>query len=282
MDVVVAHGDAHRVRADGHAFDQRMRVVADDVAVLERARLAFVGIADEVFLARELARHEAPLQAGRETGAAAAAQAGGLQVGDDLLGRDLLFQDAAQRRIAAALDVVGQVPVVAVQVLQDQRVDVTVVQAGHLFSSSSRASIFSSRHERAHAVVIHQHDRRVAAGAHALAFQQGELAVCGGVAAVDAQGILDALAGALAARQGARQVGADGDLVLADRLQVVHVVEGGDFLHGDGGHADVVGHFLHRFRRQPALFDLRVGQRGHHGRLALVGRVLGQLAVDFL
>jgi hypothetical protein len=82
-----------------------MRVVADDVAVLEGTRLAFVGIADEVFLARELARHEAPLQAGRETGAAAAAQARGLQVGDDLFRRDFFFR-MRRSAVAAALDVV--------------------------------------------------------------------------------------------------------------------------------------------------------------------------------
>jgi hypothetical protein len=67
-----------------------VRVVAQDVAVLEGARLALVGVADDVLLRRETARHEAPLQAGREAGAAAAAQRGLLQLGDDGLGGDLL------------------------------------------------------------------------------------------------------------------------------------------------------------------------------------------------
>jgi len=128
VDVVVTHGDAHGVSADGHAFDQGMRVVANNVAVLEGTRLAFVGIADEVFLARELARHEAPLQAGRETGAAAAAQGRCLQFGDDLFRGDLFFQDAAQRAVAATVHIILQMPVLAVQVFQDQRSDVAIVE----------------------------------------------------------------------------------------------------------------------------------------------------------
>ena len=83
-DVVVADGRAHRVAADRHALDQRVRVVAQDVAVVAGAGLALVGIADDVFLARRVARHEAPLHAGRKARAAAAAQAGGLHLLDDL------------------------------------------------------------------------------------------------------------------------------------------------------------------------------------------------------
>ena len=75
VDVVVGDLRAHRVRRDRHPFDDDVRVEHQDVAVLAGARLAFVGIADEVLRARELARHEAPLQAGREARAAAAAQA---------------------------------------------------------------------------------------------------------------------------------------------------------------------------------------------------------------
>src|SRR5690606_14114823 len=55
VDVVVADADAHRVSRDRHAFDDDVRVVAQDVAILERARLAFVGIADQALLARDLA-----------------------------------------------------------------------------------------------------------------------------------------------------------------------------------------------------------------------------------
>src|SRR6185436_5771374 len=72
--VVVADGGARRVTRDRHAFDQAVRVVAHDVAVFERARLALVRIAHEILGAGKLPRHEAPLESGRETGAAASAQ----------------------------------------------------------------------------------------------------------------------------------------------------------------------------------------------------------------
>src|SRR5450830_27072 len=128
VDIVIAHGDAHGISANRHAFDQRMGIVTNDVAVLESARFAFICIADEVFLARELARHEAPFQAGRETRAATAAQGRSLEVGDDLFRRDFLFQDTAQGRIATAVHIVLQMPVLAIQILQDQWIDMAVVE----------------------------------------------------------------------------------------------------------------------------------------------------------
>ena len=73
MNVVVAARAAHRVRRDRHAFEHRMRVVTQDVAILERAGLPLVGITDEIFLALILLRHEAPLEPSRKTSAAAAA-----------------------------------------------------------------------------------------------------------------------------------------------------------------------------------------------------------------
>ena len=71
-DVVVADGRAHGVAADRHALDHRVRVEAQDVAVVAGARLALVRVADDVLLAGGAARHEAPLHAGREARAAAA------------------------------------------------------------------------------------------------------------------------------------------------------------------------------------------------------------------
>ena len=104
-----------------------MRIETQDVAVFERARFAFVRIADEVLLARELTRHEAPLQAGREARTATAAQTRRLDVGDHLLGRNLFFQNAAQLGVTAARHIVFEMPVVAVQAGENQRFDVTIV-----------------------------------------------------------------------------------------------------------------------------------------------------------
>ena len=70
-----SHGRADGDAGNGHAFDQNERIAFHDHAVGERAAVAFVGIADDVFLFGLGLRHGAPFDAGQETGAAAAAQA---------------------------------------------------------------------------------------------------------------------------------------------------------------------------------------------------------------
>ena len=100
-DVVVADARPHGVAADCHALDDRVRVVAQDVAVVTGARLALVGIADDVLLARRITRHEAPLESRRKTGAAAAAQAGCLHRLDDGQARRPLAQDLLPGLVAA-------------------------------------------------------------------------------------------------------------------------------------------------------------------------------------
>ena len=74
-DVDVALGRADRDAGDRHAFDQHERIAFHDHAVGEGAAVAFVGIADDVFLRRLRLRDRAPLDAGRKAGAAASAQA---------------------------------------------------------------------------------------------------------------------------------------------------------------------------------------------------------------
>jgi hypothetical protein len=137
VDVVVAHLDAHRIGGDGHAFDDDVRVVGQDVAVLAGARFAFVAVAHQVLGTREGAWHEAPLQAGREPRAAAPAQRAELDLGDHLVGchafvagHAVLGQDLAQRRIAATRHVVLQMPVAAIEPGVDLRPDVPAVEAG--------------------------------------------------------------------------------------------------------------------------------------------------------
>ena len=46
IDVGLLHID--RETGDHHALDQLVRILVDDVAILERARLGFVGVADEI------------------------------------------------------------------------------------------------------------------------------------------------------------------------------------------------------------------------------------------
>ena len=89
-----------RERRDDDALDQLVRIALDEHAVLERRRLAFVAVDHEV--AREqVGGQERPLLAGREVGAAAAAQARDLHL---LLhvGRVALGEHRAQRLVRAA------------------------------------------------------------------------------------------------------------------------------------------------------------------------------------
>src|SRR5450756_1157770 len=111
-----------------------------NVAVLERARFALVGIAHKIFGTRVLLGHETPLEPGREAGAAAAAQSRFLDFGDHRLGRYFLVQNLFQRAIAAARLVVLEVPVRAVQAGHQDSVG-TVVE--HHFSSASSWSSLS-------------------------------------------------------------------------------------------------------------------------------------------
>ena len=83
-DVDVALGGADGDAGDGHAFDEAVRVAFHQHAVGEGAAVALVGVAADVFLVGLGVVHGLPLDAGREAGAAAAAQAGGRDLRDDV------------------------------------------------------------------------------------------------------------------------------------------------------------------------------------------------------
>ena len=101
-----------------------MRVLLHQQAVLERARLGLVGVAAEVLVHRPLG-DEGRLLAHREAGAAAAAQARVLELGQHRLGGHL-EQRLAQRPVAAeALVDVDGVEARLVDVASSRRVSVT-------------------------------------------------------------------------------------------------------------------------------------------------------------
>ena len=106
VDVALARAD--RVARDRHAFEQAVGVALDDAAVHEGAGVALVRVADHVLGLPGRAAGELPLQAGRETGPAAAAQAGGLHLGQHL-GRGHPLEHLAEGRVAVAGDVLADV-----------------------------------------------------------------------------------------------------------------------------------------------------------------------------
>ena len=96
-------------RADGdagnrHPFDEDEGVALHQHAVGERARVAFVRVAGDVFLAGRLVHHRLPLDAGRKRRAAAAAQAGVGHFLDDVGGAQR--QRARQSLVAVVREVV--------------------------------------------------------------------------------------------------------------------------------------------------------------------------------
>ena len=85
--VNVGSASAHRSAGDQTALDELVRIVTHDLAVLARARLALIGIYDQVLgpAVRRLV-HEAPLETAGKAGAAAATQARDLHLVDDPVG----------------------------------------------------------------------------------------------------------------------------------------------------------------------------------------------------
>ncbi|MPM71193.1 hypothetical protein SDC9_118156 [bioreactor metagenome] len=85
-----------RPRGDHHAFEHRVRIAFHDRTVHECARVAFVAVADHVFFLVFAGERELPLQSGRKTAAAMAAQP---RFGHDLAN---LFRFHFHHRLAGA------------------------------------------------------------------------------------------------------------------------------------------------------------------------------------
>src|SRR6266545_7129485 len=115
--------------------------------------------------------------------------------------------------------------------------------------------------------MVDDDDRRIAAPARALDRAQRDLAVLARLADADSQLALEGLDDLLRSDERAGDVRADLDEMLADRGQVVHVIEGRDRLHMGRSQVERVGHLRERLRRQPpAVLLLRQPQAAHHPR----------------
>src|SRR5580765_6211810 len=119
--------------------------------------------------------------------------------------------------------------------------------------------------------VVDDHDRCVPAPAGALDRAERDLAVLGRLARVHAELLLERLDDALRADERAREVRAHLDEVLADRSQVVHVVEGRDRVAVPGREVERVRDLADRVGREPAALLLREPQRRQHRRARALG-----------
>ena len=118
--VDVADMGVHREACEQAAFDQKMRIMPHDLAVLAGAGLELVGIDHEIArpAVGQFLRHERPFQPGRKAGPAASAQAGCLHFADDPVAA--LVDDRLGAVPGAAAARTLEAPVVeAVEVLED-------------------------------------------------------------------------------------------------------------------------------------------------------------------
>jgi hypothetical protein len=79
-----------------------------------------------------------------------------------------------------------------------------------------------------HELPVEHHHRCVVAGRVALDVLEGDLAVLGGLVVANVEVLLEPLEDQVAAHDRAQRVGADPDVVVADRATLVHRVEGRD------------------------------------------------------
>ena len=118
--VNVSYVSSHREAGDDHAFDKLVRILMDDVTVLEGAGLGFVAVADEVDRFGVVRWNEAPLDSGGETGTTASAQTRSLDLIDDILGIHL--KSLARLFVIAFFESAlhGRGPVFAIDVAEDE------------------------------------------------------------------------------------------------------------------------------------------------------------------
>ena len=82
-DIDITGVNPHSDRGEQTAFNQLLRVIAKDVAILAGPGLTLIGIDAEIGRMVALFGHERPFQPGRKTGAAAPSQAGFLDLLDN-------------------------------------------------------------------------------------------------------------------------------------------------------------------------------------------------------
>ena len=187
-----------------------------DQVVFAGAGLAFIAVDQDILGLRRLLRHERPLHAGREASAAAAAQVGGLHLGDDAIRAHAQWPSGSL--VAVELDVFVDVGRALAKAEGD---DIDFIgmgdELGHYFSALPRAllAIFvqyrpcDSGRQVLVEVVIDLDRRRPAAGSDALDLFEREHAVGRGLPCGRCRALLAVVEKLVAAAQHAADVGAD-------------------------------------------------------------------------
>ena len=155
-DVDVGQLRVDRVAGDHHALDELVRVLVDDVAVLERARLGLVRVADEVDRFQAVLLDETPLDAAWEPRAAASAQAAGLDLVDDV---GLRHRQRLLQLFVAAITQVGvdvRPPARAVHVLEDHPLLARV----RLFEQRNHGAVSQAKGLRFYCLLVFLEDCR--------------------------------------------------------------------------------------------------------------------------
>ncbi len=117
--------------------------------------------------------------------------------------------------------------------------------------------------------MVERDDRRPAAPAEALHCPERHLAALARLARAYPELLLERLEHLLRAAQAAADVRADLDHVPADRLEVEHVVEGGDRLAVGRCQVERLADLAQSLGREPAIALLREAQRGQDRRAAV-------------
>ncbi len=116
-------------------------------------------------------------------------------------------------------------------------------------------------------IVIDLHHRRIDTGAQTLDLHEREQPVLGRLSGVDVEIVLDGLDDGVAATaaQHAGRGGADLQVELADRVPVVHGVEGGHLVDAHGRHLQQARHLVHHRDGGEAVLALAEVEQRHHG-----------------
>ncbi len=288
---------ADRVRADRHALEYEVGVAREQHAVLERAGLAFVGVADDV--ARRARRRAArlPLEPGGEPRTAAAAQVRALdrvegggralrQRRDALAPRALVAGcfglacaagDRGTQRVARRHVRVEQ-HVAAADVVRDFEQLARPLRERHLPADQFGHRVDARRRHPRNRAAVDEDRRALVAHAGARRRVDRHQAVLRHLAALDPQVRAQALEQREVAGHPVRDVVREQHAIAAGRGEVQERVEAGHALDAGARKAQPVREERDRRGRQPALDFLRVAQDLHE--LGRPGAVRGDDGVE--